>query len=430
MHPIFYTDENEYCQLALNNLDAFPREILSHEDSALFCWASEMTVYEDGVGSGMCKIDLALVDEYGAAWIVEAKLHNNTELSGAIWRSQIQPYRAALLSAPWEVVHQRTKSFLCGHYKRKPLHIAPQAQSLLASISDWQTRLKRCVIPPELLVNRIAHSLKTGQFGIMILADVFSKSVVESAGDMRHDGPLAYVVGILDNSEMIYATYWMKKGRADNSLPTDIHVSNAFKATYAEYEKMIRSRKCTLQSIADGLCDESKERLSRFLALLNNLRFPWREGKTYGKGFDIEFNVHGQWISMISIGWPDSVTPQVPKEQMIYGQHSLKLDFNLYRARQMPFMKKDILWPWAQELSALGWIGKGTGKMMGVGDVSDAEFTNWGKRMYYFLAPYQNFFGREQEIMALAGFIPTISKFLAQIENAEWNAEGQPVFSV
>lgn len=197
----FCSNEADYHQQIINCIDLLPNQLKSEEDLHVFVWGHEIKLLDAGRNGGDGSADLLTVDEKGNVWLIEVKFGYNSELSRFVWENQLKRYKRAIESMSYQRLLRYTKEFLKGRELTKPTDVVSlQAESIVEALAAWQERIGRALVAPDELNRRMAETIGTGTYGIMVLADRFAPDVVDIGQQFEHRGPLAYVQGIPTNA--------------------------------------------------------------------------------------------------------------------------------------------------------------------------------------------------------------------------------------
>ncbi|WP_041360533.1 hypothetical protein [Methylococcus capsulatus] len=351
----FCSNEADYHQQIINCIDLLPNQLKSEEDLHVFVWGHEIKLLDAGRNGGDGSADLLTVDEKGNVWLIEVKFGYNSELSRFVWENQLKRYKRAIESMSYQRLLRYTKEFLKGRELTKPTDVVSlQAESIVEALAAWQERIGRALVAPDELNRRMAETIGTGTYGIMVLADRFAPDVVDIGQQFEHRGPLAYVQGIPTNAGIEFQLRWHRtaSGISDRQSVA-IDPDPRFDASEKEV-----NRWCDPDSFADTL-GEGARHLWLNVLQPGLLRLGW-DGKPQQvkqMAFNVGFEVKQSLVPLLVIGWSELDAKDVPRHSKLAGQASMKIN---PRMKQLLKTSGDIslVNRFAERLYQLGWRGR------------------------------------------------------------------------
>lgn len=413
-----YVNEAEYHQLFINSVENLPAEMKSEPDEHVLVWAHELRLFDAGINRGDGYADILTVDESGYVWLIEAKLGDSAELNYHVW-GQLCRYRKALMSMDWDKIHRYIKSFIRAKEKTIPQYGInfQYCNDLVEVIKNWQKTIGRSKLPPEKLRDKIANSLKTGSFGMAVLCDVNRKQTVQFGKNVKHTANLAYIQGIIENNNFGMLLRWIKRNSINDKNDNS---SRTFDQTpFDEWENNIYKVKCSIDTMADGLCDELSDIwFNTVLPNLKKMGWDGRDAQNNRKSITVPFLIKNRWVPLLLVGWPGTDSKTMERNKKYFGSYGMKFNLFLYLLRNEPFMTKERVERWAKMMYDAGWRGKGSGKYAGVRLLTDSQFETWGKVMNYNPKPNQrDFSGKPGEKEAIGKFFVVLNRIIKEMND-------------
>ena len=418
-----YSRESEYHQRFIQNCDLLPEELKTTHSDHILVWAHEQRLFDAGKGGGDGSADLVTIDEHGMVWLIEAKVAGNTELGPLIW-GQLARYRIALMTMPIAATHRYCRSYLRGHQRSEEgerclphPNIFSNCDSIEEVFEKWHSHIGRAILKPATLCDRLANQLISGHFGVAVLADIYTESVVQAGDEFEHSGPLAYIQAIPAGGKLDMCCRWLKHPATETvQHATERHYDFQ---RFDDYEKWIRQHKCSPATIAEALCPESRMLWDDILKP-GLIELGW-DGKTDAQpsvpsSITVPFPIGSNQVTLLGVGWSSADAKQIDRERKIPGSAGLKVDINFYLCREMEFAQQAHFEPWARRFYDLGWRAMGNGKKLGCGTVSPEAYEKWGRAMNYKPGNgRQDFVGADGEAEVMRDFLKLLGEFLKSI---------------
>lgn len=416
MNP-FCANECDYHQHVINSLAHFPDILKSGPGLATFAWGHEVDMLDAGRGGGKGAADFLTVDEAGLVWLIEAKFDNNRELGRPVWE-QLARYRKAVAAMSWQQLLHYTEAFLKGREKSKPqLCVPPTTASFEAVLDLWQKQIGRCLLPPRALNDRMAQSLQSGSYGIMVLADRYEPEVIRYGEQFQHNGPVAYALGVPTSDDTEFCVPWFRP--ATGKLPghaTAVNTDPRFSALRAA-----TNLKCEPATFADTLGDGARDLWLNVLKPgLLHLGWDGQPYRTEQKAFHVAFEIHGKRLPLLVIGWPEADAKDVSRVHKLAGQSAMKINPQLKWLFHAAGGDADCVSRWAARFYRHGWRGRKSAGMRdrwGIVPITAEELRSPvdGCMLYYPTEAARDHNGRPGDRESLEGLLQEFAALLAEL---------------
>ena len=288
----YCANECDYHQQVINGMSRFPDQLKRRQGLEAFVWGHEVEMHDAGRGGGDGSADLFTGDEAGMVWLIEAKFGYNPELSRFVWEKQLYRYKQAIGAMSWQRLLHYTEAFLKGREATKPHVLVPrQALSFTDVLQAWQRQLGRVLVEPGLLNSLMAAALRSGTYGIMVLADSYVEEVVDYGKRFQHESPLAYVQGMPTETGVEFHVRWLKP--AAGSL-VSAEIAGIADPRFDAWKGEVNAR-CDPDSLPASLGEASRDLwLSVLRPGLLQLGWNGRASEINKKAFKVAFEVKGR----------------------------------------------------------------------------------------------------------------------------------------
>lgn len=410
----YCANENEYHQRIINSMNRFPDELKSSPGLAAFIWAHEAGMHDAGRGGGNGSADLLTVDEEGMVWLIEAKFGSNPEHGPFAWE-QLGRYRDAIANMTWQKILHYAEAFLKGKEGTSPcISTGRDTKSFEHVLENWQKRIGRSLLSPAALNQRMANSIKSADYGIMVIADTYLSEVVESGRTFRHKGPVAYIQAVPVDDVLEFKVRWLRPS-AKKSSQTELHVNadSRFDAYQAEL-----NINCSVDGFESSLCPAARDLwLNTLRPGLVGLGWDGSVGKKNEKSFGVDFRIGGRKVPLFSVGWTGSDSKAVARSNKLAGNASMRVDIQFNWMKRNSFFNEDFLNRWAARFYYHGWRGRvGSTATWGIRHIPLFEFRKTGGVMQYRpVDSHKGFHGGPGERESLRGFLQELSSLIEEI---------------